>query len=132
MPKSKRGSRNDPKDYRDIALLSAVSKPKLSLKKIYLTIPMAEEQQRFRQNLSTVIYAIFILRQLVEKVIEYLYLYFIDFVHAFDRLQLPDVINILEKNIDQKIISVIRALNTENVTSIRVNNELTDAIPVPA
>ena len=58
----------------------------------YITI---REQQGFRKNRST-IDAVFVVRQVVKKAIEYnkpSYLCFIDLTKAFDRIMLKDVGN---------------------------------------
>lgn len=54
---------------------------------------LSKEQQGFRKNRSTV-YAVFIVRQVIKKVIEYnipAYLCFIDMTKTFDRIHLMKV-----------------------------------------
>lgn len=62
--------------------------------------------------------AIFILRQLIEKSIEYnkpLFLCFVDLKQAFDRVRLDDVVGILQRrNVNAKILKVIKELNQNN------------------
>ncbi|KAJ4431764.1 hypothetical protein ANN_20369 [Periplaneta americana] len=66
---------------------------------------MSEEQQRFRQNRS-VIDAIFTLRQVAEKAIEYskpAYLCFIDLKQAFDRDKMKNVVTKLQEKESNRI-----------------------------
>lgn len=122
-------------NYRGLCLLSSISKllTKILSAKLTHQVGTSEEQQGFRTNRST-IDAIFILRQLVEKSIEFnkpLYLCFVDLTQAFDRVQLIDVLRILqEKGIDRKVINLIKLLNTNNRTRIKTNNQLTEEIPI--
>lgn len=78
---------------------------------------MKEEQQGFRHNRSSTD-TIFILRQLIEKSIEYdkpLFLCFVDSTKAFDRVKLKDTLTILEREeINADIIKIIHELNTNN------------------
>lgn len=91
-------------------------------------MPISEEQQGFRRNRSTTD-ALFILRQLVEKSLEYnspAYLCFIDLTKAFDRVQLKDIITILESsNVSKELTELIKDLNTNTTTQIRTNFTLT-------
>lgn len=93
----------------------------------------SEEQQGFRNNRST-IDATFILRQIIEKAIEFnkpAYLCFVDLIQAFDRIQLTELLNILHENqVDAKIVKLIKELNTENTTKIKTNYGITEEIPV--
>ena len=98
----KKGDKTDPANYRGITLLSTSLKllTKIIAKEITSITPTNEEQQGFRKNRSTT-NALFIFRQLVEKSIEYsnpVHLYFVDLTRAFDRVQLKDVITILENS----------------------------------
>jgi len=78
-----------------------------------------EEQQGFRQNRSTTD-AIFIIKQLKEKSIEFntpAYVCFIDLTKAFDRVRLSDIINILiAKETQDTIVRAVRSLNMNHMT----------------
>ena len=86
------------------------------------TVSINEEPQGLRQNRST-IDAIFILRQIIEKSIKFnkpAFLCFVDLTQAFDRVQLKDVLKILqERRFGNNIIQVIKQLNTNNSTRIQ-------------
>lgn len=119
IPIFKRGEKIDPRNYRGISLLSTVSKllTKVLAEEV-ATTGIREEQQGFRPNRSAVD-AIFILRQLAEKAIEFnkpAFMYFVDLTQAFDRVRLRDVIALLKKrHIDPNIIATIEELNTNNI-----------------
>jgi hypothetical protein len=94
-------------------------------------VQIREEQQGFRKNRSTTD-AIFTLKQIKEKAIEYnriAYACFIDLTKAFDRIQLSDVTQILtNKGIDGRIINLIKEINTNGNTMVRCNGELSKMI----
>lgn len=96
---------------------------------------ISEEQQGFRRNRST-IDAIFILKQLIEKTIEFnkpLFLCFVDLKQAFDKMRLSDVLkNLKERDIDGRCIKVIAELNRNSNTRIKVKNTLTEVVSVIA
>jgi len=96
-------------------------------------IPIMEEQQVFRQNRSTTD-AIIIIRQIVEKSIEYekpAYMCFIDLSKAFDRMRLNDITTILRRgSIPEEIVRTIKNLNINTTTRILVNNSLTQEVPI--
>lgn len=134
IPVFKKGIKNDPKNYKGISLLSSTAK--LLTKIISEEVAqdgISEEQQGFRQNRSTTD-AIYILRQIVEKSIEYnktAYMCFIDLTQAFDRVRLSDVLTLLrERKLDPGLLAVIKELNTGNSTFIRVENNLSKKVPV--
>uniref|UniRef100_A0A1B0GQC6 Uncharacterized protein n=1 Tax=Phlebotomus papatasi TaxID=29031 RepID=A0A1B0GQC6_PHLPP len=135
IPIFKKGSKTEPKNYRGITLLSMVQKllTKLMGRIIVQQIPMPEEQNGFRHNRSTTD-AIFIVRQLVEKSIEFdkpLFMCFVDLTQAFDRVRLEDVLTILqEHNLNVDIINVVKDLNINNQTRIRINGQLSREIPM--
>lgn len=135
IPIHKKGEKKDPKNYRGICLLSTVLKllTKILSQNLTEQININEEQQGFRRNRSTVD-AIFILRQIIEKSIEYnkpAFLCFVDLTQAFDRVKLRDVINILqENNINKKIIQIVMDLNTNNYTRIMSDGTTTREVPV--
>jgi len=89
IPIFKKGQKKNPNNYRGITLLSSVSKvlTKILAKEIKRK---SARQQEFRHNRST-IDAIYILRQLIEKAIEFnrpLFLCFVDLKQIFDRVRL--------------------------------------------
>lgn len=134
IPIFKKGSKAEPKNYRGITLLSTVLKllTKIIADEVTQT-GISEEQQGFRQNRST-IDAIFILRQITEKSIEFnktAFMCFIDLKQAFDKVRLRDVLRTLKKrNVDPTIIKIIKELNTGNTAVIKTNNTLSKTIPV--
>ncbi|XP_072757496.1 uncharacterized protein [Anoplolepis gracilipes] len=75
--------------------------------------------------------AIFILRQLIEKSIEFdkpMYLRFVDLKQDFDRVRLKDVITISQKhNINTKMLGIIKELNRNNLTKIKTAYSLMEA-----
>jgi aminoglycoside/choline kinase family phosphotransferase len=82
---------------------------------------MREEQQGFRKNRSTTD-AIFIMRQVKEKAIEYnkpVYACFVDMTKAFDRVRLKDVVEILtEWQIPKAVIKSVIEMNTNCLMKI--------------
>lgn len=96
-------------------------------------IPISEEQQGFRRNISTTD-AIFAVRQIIEKSIEFdklAFMCFVDLEKAFDLVRLSDIIKILkEKEVPEDIIGAIIAMNTCTSTHIMVNGSLTREVPV--
>ncbi|XP_044746344.1 poly [ADP-ribose] polymerase tankyrase-1-like [Coccinella septempunctata] len=98
-------------------------------------IPISEEQQEFRPNRSTVD-AIFIVRQLVQKSIEFnkpMSVCFVDFTKAFDRIRLSDVIRSLEKNnIDYKYQRIIKELYRGTRTRIKTKEGLSEVLQINA
>ena len=85
-------------NYRGISLVSTMSK---FLTKIFeeefADTGICEEQQGFRKN-RPAIDAIFIIRQITEKAIEFntpVFMCFVDLTQAFDRIKLEDVVPLL-------------------------------------
>lgn len=135
IPLHKKGSRKDPNNYRGISLINSVAKlfTKIISTKITTNACINEEQQGFRANRST-IDAIFILRQIVEKSIEYakpVFMCFVDLSKAFDMIRIRDVILTLQRRgIADNIIQIIKNLNTNNLTQIKTELGTTHKIPV--
>lgn len=79
---------------------------------------------------------IFIVRQIAEKAIEYdkpTFMCFVDLTKAFDRVRLTirDVADILRgEDTPEEIVQVIESLNFNTTTQIRVNNSLTEEVPI--
>lgn len=134
IPIFKKGEKTDPKNYRGISLMSAVMKlfTKILAEEVVST-GICEEQQGFRNNRSA-IDAIFIIRQITEKAIEFskvAFMCFVDLTQAFDRVRLADVLALLQKrNIHPNTIRTIEKLNTDNYTYVRTANKLSKRIPV--
>lgn len=89
IPIIKKGDMSIPDNYRGVTLLSTVMKlfTKILATRVSDT-GIAEEQQGFRQNRSTT-YAIFIIRQITEKAIEFnhpAFMCFMDLTKAFNRI----------------------------------------------
>ena len=86
---------------------------------------MQDEQQGFRTGRSCVD-AIFVIRQLKEKAIEFnrpAYTCFVDFEKAFDRVRLEDVINTLHnRSIPLEIIKTVEDMYSNNYFEVRVGN----------
>lgn len=131
----KKGNKKDPVNYRGITLLDTMLKvlTKIIANKINLYTTFSEEQQGFRSGRSCTD-AIFVMRQIVEKSIEYkkpAYLCFIDIQKAFDCIQLPDILYLLEqRGIPTYIIKTIEDIYSDNKTQARINGQLTDTIPI--
>lgn len=135
IPIYKNGNKHDPDNYRMICLLNSISKllTKIITKKIMNKIKISEEQQGFRPNRST-IDAVFILRQMIEKSIEFqkpLFLCFVDLKKAFDRVRIADIIDILQEHrTPVNYINVIKELNKNNRTQIKTSQGLTEQGPI--
>ena len=134
IPIYKKGAKTDTTNYRGISLLSTMSK---FLTKIFeeeiADTGICEEQQGFRKNRSA-IDAIFTIRQITEKAIEFnkpAFMCFVDLTQAFDRVKLEDVVPLLQKReVHPRIITIINKLNTNNYTSIKIADKLSDKIPL--
>ena len=56
---------------------------------------------------------------------------FVDLTQAFDRVKLEDVVPLLQKReVHPRIITIINKLNTNNYTSIKIADKLSDKIPL--
>lgn len=88
---------------------------------------IAAEQCGFVADSSTS-NAIYILRTLIERTIEVqvdLYICFIDYSKAFDKVRHIKLLKIMERiNIDGKDLRVIKSLYWEQTAAIKVNNEI--------
>lgn len=136
IPVFKKDKKTEPGNYRGITLLSTIQKllTKIIAAKIANT-GTCEEQQGFRNNRSTMD-AIFTLtiRQIVAQAIKCdkpAFLCFVDLTKAFNRVRLKDVIRFLRKRkINKNIMTVIKKLNTNNTTKIKIDGTLTESVPV--
>ena len=78
--------------------------------------------------------AVLCLRMIMEKAIQKqknLYICFIDYVKAFDRVKHQELIKALEQiGIDEKNITIIAKLYWNQMATIRVENELGEGVPI--
>jgi len=77
--------------------------------------------------------AIFILRQMIEKSIEFnkLFLCFVDLTKAFYKVQLDGVIKILDQiNTDYRYQSIIQELNSRSRTRLKTNDGLSKEVQI--
>lgn len=131
----KKGDKQEMSNYRGINLLDTTLKltTKVITNKINGLTSLQDEQQGFRRGRSCVD-AVFVLRQITEKSIEYnkpAYLCFIDLTKAFDQVQLEDVIHLLYyRNIPINIVQTIENIYLNNNIQARINNKLTKPIQV--
>ena len=129
IPIYKKAAKTDTTNYRGISLLSRMSK---FLTKIFEEeIPdtgICEEPQGFVKNRSA-IDAIFTIRQITEKAIEFnkpAFMCFVDLTQAFDRVKLEDVVSLLlKREVHTRIITIIN----NNIT-IKIADKLSDKIPL--
>jgi hypothetical protein len=133
IPLFKKGSKTNPDNYRGITLLNTTLKlfTKVILRKLLQYMQPREEQQDFRKNRSTTD-AIFIVRQIAEKSIQFnhtAFFCFVDLTKAFDRLKLADVTECFrEREVPEQIVNVIKELNTDTTARIRSNNQISRPI----
>jgi hypothetical protein len=133
IPLFKKGDKKIPDNYRNISLNNTTLKltTKILANKLSEIVDLEDEQQGFRTGRSCVD-AIFILKQVMEKFIEYnkpTYLCFIDLKKAFDQIIVQDVIKILQsKNVPEQMITLINNIYVNNKMKIRNNRELTQLI----
>lgn len=136
IPIFKKGQKTNPDNYRGITLLNTSMKLFTGILKERLEtqITNKEEQQGFRRNRSTTD-AIFIIKQLKEKSIEFntpAYVCFIDLTKAFDRVRLYDIVNILmAREAPDTIVRAIHNLNMNNRTRVKAGDTYTEEIPTP-
>ena len=96
-------------------------------KSIFIALPIAEEQCGFVKDKGT-INAIYMIRTLTERAIEIqkdLYLCFIDYTKAFDKLRHEEIMSILDSlNIDGKDLRIVRNIYWEQTAAMRIGNDL--------
>ena len=119
--------------HRIISLMSQITK-------LILRILLNRARSKIRDKVSEVQYgfrpgkgtrnAIFIVRMLAERAIQMrkdLYLCFVDYEKAFDRVHHHEMIKLLEEiSLDSKDIRVITNLYWKNKAAFKVGNELSD------
>ncbi|GFO27892.1 endonuclease-reverse transcriptase [Plakobranchus ocellatus] len=118
--------------HRTISLMSHITK--ILLKIIMLRIrnkikpEIAEEQCAFVEDKRTS-NAIYILRTLIERALEVrkgLYLCFIDYTKAFDRVRHDEIITQLKQlKIDGKDLRIIKTMYWEQTAAMRIENKTT-------
>ena len=119
--------------HRTISIMSQITKIilKVILKRIRRKVrqEVAEEQYGFVEGKGTS-NAIFILRMIAERTIEKqrdLYLCFIDYEKAFDRVKHTHLMEMLENiGIDKNDLNIIRKLYWSQKACVRVNGEMTE------
>ena len=129
----KKGSKKDCSTYRGISLLSHTGKMYakiLEQRTRYKVEPLlSEAQMGFRKGRGCTD-AIFALRQLSEKTIEYnkeLNLVFVDQEKAFDRVDRNKLWQTLEEySIRGQLLDNIRAIYANSISAVRTQNGLTD------
>lgn len=101
--------------------------------KINSIISLSDEQQGFRTGRSCTD-AVFVLRPIVEKSLEYnkpAFLCFIDLQKAFDRVRLKDIIFLLyNRRIPMSLIKAIENIYTRNKIQAKIQGKLSEPIPV--
>ena len=101
--------------------------------KLTRVINLEDEQQGFRRGRSC-INAIFVVRQLAEKVLEFnkpAFFCFIDIEKALDNIQLEHVLKFFEDHgIPVVFIRLIQEIYRNNYTRIRIKRKLEGMIPV--
>lgn len=135
IPILKKGERGHPKNYRGINLLTTYLKLTTAIlaKKLTNTVTLEDEQQGFRRGRSCTD-AIFVIRQLTEKALEFnrpIYFCFIDIERAFDKIRLKHVLNILrDLGVPSGMLSLIQDIHTHNYARIKIQRKLEGKIPV--
>ena len=134
----KKGDRTDCGNYRGISLLSIAGKifARILLNRLSTHITpevVPETQCGFRGNRST-IEMIFCLRQLQEKCIEQdrpLYMVFVDFSEAFDKVGRTGLWQLLKKyGCPEKFTTMIEALHTGMMANVSVRGEVSESFRV--
>ncbi|CAG9835898.1 unnamed protein product [Diabrotica balteata] len=91
----------------------------------------ADEQQGFRTGRSCTD-AVFIIKQITEKALEYnrpAFICLIDLKKAFDKVKLKDVIHLLyDREIPLNVIKTIENIYQNNNMEVRIDDQLTDPI----
>ena len=123
--------------FRTISLMSQITKIilKVILNRIKrkLKPEIAEEQYGFMKGKGTR-NAIFIMRMLTERAIEVqrdVYMCFLDYEKAFDKVRHTDMIEILQRlNLDGKDIRIITNLYWNQLAAVNIDNKLTSWVEI--
>ena len=141
VPVYKKGSRNNPDNYRGIALLEIMSKLYVSILNKRLTFyvnafeKLSESQAGFRAGYSTIDNA-FILQSIISKYLcqkgRKLYVCFVDFKKAFDSVHRNKLFEILSKNgIKGNLFKAIRSIYENVKACVRNKNDLSEVFECP-
>lgn len=141
IPLYKKGSVNDPNNYRGIALLDVLSKVYIAIITKRLTFylnaycKICEAQAGFRSGYCTVDNA-FILQAIVSKYLcmkrKTLYVAFIDFQKAFDSVDHNILYDILRKGgIKGNLYNAIQSIYISVKACVKTNNGVTDCFECP-
>lgn len=134
VPIFKKGDKKEPNNYRGINLLNTSLKltTKIITEKLSSLTEHQEEQQGFRKGRSCTD-AIFVVRQIVEKALEFnrpAFMCLIDLQKAFDRIRLSDMTEILaRREIPTSLIQLIKDIYTGSYIKVRCNGEMSQSIP---
>lgn len=127
----KKGDKKDPNNYRGITLRKLFTS--LVLRKLNVYYTPRDEQFGFRTGRSTTD-ALFIVRQITEKSIEYdvpAYFCIVDLVKAFDSVRITDIVDILNAYGTPKMLtSIIYNLNINLRTQLLDQGRTSDIINV--
>lgn len=130
----KKGEKSDPRNYRGINLLCTVLKltTKIIARRLEGDLYLEDEQQGFHKGRSCND-AIFIIRQVKEKSLEFnrpAFLCFVDLVKAFDKVKITDIVHLLYKrNISLRIIKTIENIYANNSMKAKIHGQLSETIP---
>ena len=119
--------------HRTISLMSHITKLMLKILMKKMKRPICEEiadiQCEFTEGKGT-INAIFIMRNIIERSIEVqkdLYLFFIDYSKAFDKVRHDKMFDMLDRlDIDGKALRWLRNLHWEQTAAVSIENKLSE------
>ena len=137
VPLHKRGNINEPTNYRGISLLDVFGKIYTGILNRRITFyvnmfdKLSESQSGFRENYSTIDNA-FILQSLIDRYISRkgrkLYVAFVDFKQAFDRLNREKLWSVLQKaGIKGKLFYSLTQIYKQVKAQVRSNGGLNDS-----
>lgn len=138
VPIPKKNNANKCSDFRLISLMSHALKIMLKVihRRIYKKCEqnISDEQFGFRLGMGTreALFSLSVLLQKCWDQSQDVYLCFVDYEKAFDRIKHTELINILDKQgLDCKDITLIKNLYWEQSASIRLNNDNTTmSVPI--
>ena len=136
IPLHKKGSVNNPENYRGISLLDVIGKIYTSILNRRITFyvnmygKISEAQFGFREGYSTIDNA-FILNSVIEKYLSKkkgkLYVCFVDFKRAFDSVNRQKLWCVLKANgLKGNLFKVVKNMYESVKACVRINNECTD------
>ena len=133
----KKSGTTECKLHRTISLMSHVTKILLKILMMRMRnkikSEIAEEQYKFMTDKSTR-NAIFVFRMLIERTIEVkhdIYLCFLDYKKAFDKVKHDNLFQILEKfDMGGKNLRLVRNLYWEQKAAMKVNNDISEYINI--